>query len=58
MTIGGEGIGVLLTCAGRGGVGVGMPSVMGWEEGTGSSTIQAMTGPSSSEESPDQTVAV
>ena len=37
---------------------VSMPSAMGWEEGTGSSTMRAMTGPSSSDESPERTLAV
>ena len=34
------------------------PSVLGWEEGIGSSTMRAMTGRSSSEDSPVRVLAV
>ena len=42
---------------GRGGKDA-IPSSVGWEDGTRSSTMRAMTGVSSSEESPDRMLAV
>ena len=35
-----------------------IPLAVGWEDSTGSSTIRAMTGVSSSDESPERTLAV
>ena len=61
--VGADGGGVSSTLAGvedlegRGGKDS-IPSAVGWEDGTGSSTIRAMTGVSSSEESPEWTLAV
>ena len=51
------GVGVVEGREGRGGK-VSMPSAVGWEEGTGSSTMRAIAGRSSSEESPVRVLAV
>ena len=51
------GAGVVEVRGGRGGK-ASMPSAVGWDEGTGSSTMRAMTGCSSSEDSPVRVLAV